>query len=162
MAADLDEVDRGILYLLQQDARRLTTREMAEQVDVSASTVRNRIEKMEEAGVIRGYYPDVDYDETGFQLHMVFMCSAPSVDRERLAREARDVSGVVSIQEVLDGKENVQIEAVGTDTDDLGRLSDELSALGLDVLHSKVLKSHHVQPFDHFGQDVVEERDAAP
>lgn len=148
---ELDDVDRGILYLLQRDARRLTTEEMADQVGVSASTVRNRIEKMEDRGVIRGYHPEIDYDETGLQLHMVFICSAPSDQRTRLATEALDVVGIVRVQEVLNGKDNIQIEAIGTDTDDLGRISDELNALGLDVLNSKIIKSDVVQPFDHFG-----------
>lgn len=155
----LDEVDRGILYLLQQDARRLTTEEMGERVSVSASTVRNRIEKLEEAGVIRGYHPELDYDETGLQLHMVFICSAPPDQRTRLAHDARGVVGVVRIQEVLNGKDNIQIEAIGTDTDDIARISDDLGELGMDVINSKIIKSTYVQPFDHFGEHIVDEDD---
>jgi Lrp/AsnC family leucine-responsive transcriptional regulator len=154
---DLDETNRAVLYMLQRDARRLTTREMADRIGVSASTVRNRIEQMEEDGIIRGYHPIVDYDEAGLQLHMVFICSAPSHERQRLAEAAREVSGVVSIAEVIDGDDNLQIEAVGVDTDDIARISDELNELGLDVVDSKILKSYHTQPFDHFGSDVVDD-----
>ena len=156
---DLDETNKAVLYLLQRDARRITTQEMAEKIGVSASTVRNRIEQLEEEGIIRGYHPDVNYDKAGLQLHVLFICSAPNPERERLAREAREVSGVVTIQEVLNGEDNVQIEAVGTDTDDIARISDELSALGFDVVNSKILKSFHTQPFDHFGQHLVDEDD---
>ncbi|ADB61163.1 putative transcriptional regulator, AsnC family [Haloterrigena turkmenica DSM 5511] len=156
---DLDATNKAVLYLLQQDARRITTQEMAEQIGVSASTVRNRIEQLESEGIIRGYHPDVDYDKAGLQLHVLFICSAPNPERERLAREAREVSGVVTIQEVLNGKDNVQIEAVGTDTDDIARVSDELSELGFDVVNSKILKSFHKQPFDHFGQQLVDENE---
>ena len=154
---NLDEVDKGILYLLQEDARGITTQEMGDRVGVSASTVRNRIEAMEEEGIIRGYHPDVDYDKAGLQLHVLFICSAESQNRDRLAAEACDVSGVVQTQEVLNGSDNLQVEAVGTDTDDMARISDELSALGLDVVNSKILKSTRVQPFDHFGESVVED-----
>lgn len=56
----LDEVDRGILYVLQQDARNTTISEIASEVDVSASTVRNRIDDMEAEGIIEGYYPKID------------------------------------------------------------------------------------------------------
>lgn len=152
---DLDETNKAVLYLLQRDARGLTTREMADEIGVSASTIRNRIEQLENEGVIRGYQPIVDYDEAGLQLHVLFICSAPNPDRERLAREAREVSGVVTIQEVLNGQQNVQIEAVGTDTDDIARIGDELSGLGLEVVNSKLLKSSHRQPFDHFGEHLV-------
>lgn len=154
---ELDDTDRGILYLLQQDARRVTTEEMGEQVGVSASTVRNRIQRLEDEGILRGYHPDVDYNRAGLQLHVFFICRAPNPERARLARQAREVSGVVGIYEVLDGGDNIQIEAVGTDTDDMARINDELSDLGLEIVNSKVIKSHHVQPFDHFGQSVVSE-----
>lgn len=153
---NLDETNRAILYLLQRDARRLTMSEMADEIGVSDSTVRNRIEQMEADGIIRGYHPIIDYDKAGLQLHMVFICSAPSHRREALAREARDVSGVVSIAEVIDGNENLQIEAVGVDTDDIARINDELHELGLDVVDSKILKSYCTQPFDHFGQDIID------
>jgi len=156
---DLDETNRAVLYMLQQDARRLTTQEMADRIGVSASTIRNRIEQMEADGIIRGYHPIVDYDKAGLQLHMVFTCSTPSHRREQLAREARDVGGVVSIAEVIDGENNVSIEAVGVDTDDIARISDEIDTLGLDVVDSKILKSYHTQPFDHFGEHIVESHD---
>ncbi|GAB3671673.1 Lrp/AsnC family transcriptional regulator [Halopiger thermotolerans] len=154
---ELDATNRAVLYLLQQDARRITTQEMADRIGVSASTVRNRIEELEEAGVIRGYHPDIDYDTAGLQLHVLFICTAPNPRREALARKARDVSGIVTIQEVLNGTENIQIEAVGTDTDDIARISDELTELGIDVVNSKILKSTHNQPFDHFGRGLVDE-----
>jgi len=51
----LDNVDRGILHELQVDARNRTAQEIADKVDVSASTVRNRIEALEANGVIEGY-----------------------------------------------------------------------------------------------------------
>lgn len=156
---ELDEVDKGILYLLQRNARHITTKEMGERVGVSASTVRNRIEQLEDEGVIRGYQPDIDYDKAGLQLHVLFICRAESADRDRLAAEACSVNGVVQTQEVLNGSDNLQIEAVGTDTDDIARISDDLAELGLDVVNSKILKSTRVQPFDHFGQSVVEDAD---
>ncbi|WP_436927616.1 Lrp/AsnC family transcriptional regulator [Halosimplex amylolyticum] len=153
---DLDEVDKGILYLLQRDARKITTKEMAEQVGVSASTVRNRIEQMEEYGIIRGYNPDIDYDKAGLQLYVEIICSAPNPQRERLADQARDISGVVSIREVLNGQENIQIDAVGTDSDDVARITDELSELGLQVVNTKIIKDTVIQPLNHFGEHVVE------
>lgn len=153
---ELDDVDQGILYLLQRDARHITTQEMGDRVGVSSSTVRNRIEKLEEEGIIRGYYPDVDYDRAGLQLHVEIICSAPNPRREQLADEAREVDGVISIREVLNGRENVQIDAVGTDSDDVARITDELCDVGLEVVNTKLIKDTFVQPFNHFGQHLVE------
>jgi len=156
----LDDTDRGILYLLQRDARGITTQEMAEGVGVSASTVRNRIQRLEDAGVIRGYFPDIDYDKAGLQLHVEFICTAPNPDRGRLATEARGVSGIISIREVLNGEKNIQIDAVGTDSEDVARINDELSELGLTVTNTKIIKDTFLQPFNHFGPaELVDQED---
>lgn len=157
---NVDQTDRAILFMLQRDARRITTEEMGEQVGVAASTIRNRINNMEAEGIIRGYHPDIDYDKAGLSLHVFFICSAPNPEREQLAKKARDVEGVIEIYEVLNGNDNLQIEAVGTDTNDMARINDELSDIGLEVVNSKVIKSHHIQPFDHFGQQIVEGEDS--
>ncbi|WP_254531144.1 Lrp/AsnC family transcriptional regulator [Natrinema gelatinilyticum] len=157
-----NDVNKAILYLLQQDSRRTTTQEMAERIGVSASAIRTRIEQMEDEGIIRGYYPSIDYDKAGLQLHLLFICRAPELGREALATEARTVRGVVGIREVLNGSANVQIEAVGTNTDDVARITDELSDLGLTVVNSKLIKSASVQPFDHFGEQIVGELDDQP
>jgi len=50
----IDEVDRSILHQLQLNARQTDT-EIAEKVDVTSTTVRNRLDKLEDGGVIRGY-----------------------------------------------------------------------------------------------------------
>ncbi|WP_267643849.1 Lrp/AsnC family transcriptional regulator, partial [Haloarchaeobius amylolyticus] len=115
----LDEVDRGILFALQEDARNTTIDEIAQQVEVSPSTVRNRIDRLEDEGIIEGYYIKVDYEKAAFPLHVLFTCSAPTEERESLAREALESRGVVDVREMLTSKRNLFIEAVATDTQDL-------------------------------------------
>lgn len=53
----LDDVDRAILHPLQQDARTLTPVDTAERLPVSDGTVRNRLARLEERGVVTGYVP---------------------------------------------------------------------------------------------------------
>ena len=76
----LDDVDRGVLYGLQQDARNATAGEIANEVDVSASTVRNRITNLVEHGIIEGYYPKLDYEKAGCALRVLFIATAPDED----------------------------------------------------------------------------------
>ena len=54
-----DEIDRKILMLLQNDAR-LSNAAIAEQVGLTASTVYERIKKLEKKGIIQGYRAIVD------------------------------------------------------------------------------------------------------
>jgi len=125
---ELENTDRGVLSHLQQGARRITTQEVTETVGVSASTVRDRTERPEASGAIRGCHPD---DEAGLQLPVEITCSGPTPRRARLATVADEVAGVVATREVLNGSENVRIDAAGTDSDDIARITDPLSDTGL-------------------------------
>lgn len=57
---ELDEKDRAILRLLETNAR-LTVREIAARVHLSATPVHERIKRMEASGVIKQYATLIDY-----------------------------------------------------------------------------------------------------
>lgn len=153
--SELDDVDRGILHMLQKDARNHTTREIGEAVGVSAGTVRNRIERLEDAGVIRGYHPDIDYETAGYQLQILFTCTAADPS-ETLAEEILDTHGVITVRKLLAGEENYHIVVVGTDTDDVSEIANSIRDYGLEIVRSEVMDVEYVQPFNHFGADVYE------
>ena len=54
MSAAMDELDREIVSILRQDARTPYT-EIAEEVDISEGTVRNRVDRLCEEGVIERF-----------------------------------------------------------------------------------------------------------
>lgn len=62
---ELDEIDREILRILQEDARTPFS-EIARQIDMSSATVHERVNRMEEADVIEGYHARVNPGEVGF------------------------------------------------------------------------------------------------
>lgn len=55
----LDEIDIQILRLLNEDARRSYS-EIAEQTDVSQPTISNRVDRLRELGIIKGFTLDLD------------------------------------------------------------------------------------------------------
>lgn len=69
METRLDETDIKILRLLQDDAR-LTTRELAEKVNLSTTPVFQRVKRLESGGFIRGYVAVLDAEKLnqGFQV----------------------------------------------------------------------------------------------
>ena len=60
----IDATDRKILGLLQQNAR-LSNAELAEAVGMNASSVFERVKKLERKGVITGYVATVDAEKLG-------------------------------------------------------------------------------------------------
>jgi Transcriptional regulators len=153
MAPDLDDTDRGILHLLQLDARNTTAQEIGDQTGVSSSTVRNRIQKLENRDVIMGYHPSINYEAANLPLTILFVITAASSERLNIVESIMGIIGVVDIRETLSDRRNLYVEAVGTSTSDLDRLSDEIHALGLDIERSEIVKQRRIQPFDHFYQE---------
>lgn len=154
---DLDEVDRGILYLLQQDARNLTPVDMADRLPVSEGTVRNRIEKMEERGVIRGYVPTIDYEAAGFPLEVVFTCTVAADRLAAVSEELLDIHGVVNVRELLAGQGNLEVTGIATDLADVMAIAAELTELDVTIESQRLTIDEHVQPFNHLGQHVAED-----
>ncbi|MDJ0839226.1 MAG: Lrp/AsnC family transcriptional regulator [Acidobacteriota bacterium] len=63
----IDETDRKILALLQEDAR-LSNAEIARRVGMASSAIHERIRKLEERGVITGYHARIDAGNLGYGL----------------------------------------------------------------------------------------------
>lgn len=56
---EIDEIDLKILKLLQNDAR-VSVKAIADNLYLSAPTVKSRINEMTEKGIIKGYYTEID------------------------------------------------------------------------------------------------------
>jgi Lrp/AsnC family leucine-responsive transcriptional regulator len=150
MTWNLDELDRYILYRLQGDARDTSSSDIADRMGVSSSTVRNRIGRLEDDGIITEYNARVDFEAAGSQLHTLIVCTAPIPDRNELARKALDVEGVVDVREVMTGEENVHVGIVGTDSNDLNRIGEALDEIGLEVNDEDLIRNEYTTPYEGF------------
>ena len=148
---ELDDVDRGILHLLQVDARNNSPADIADHVGVAPNTVRNRMEQLETHGIITGYHPEIDYERGGYQLHVLFICTVPITERQSLSDEVMQVDGVERVLETLSSQENLAIEAVGNDSEDLVRIAAALEDLGCVIDDEWFLQRSRSRPFNHFG-----------
>lgn len=148
-SSSLDTVDQAILFYLQQDGRRPLT-EIADAVNVSDNTVRNRIQAMEDEGVISGYHVNVNYDTADIQHHYVFVCTARVSKREQLAADVRDLPGVLEVTTLMTGTTNILIEAAARDKDAITELAYEIDELGLTIEHENLIREQFRQPFSGF------------
>ncbi len=65
--ADIDEIDREILRLLQANGR-ISNAQVARQVGLSAPATHARVRRLEDAGVIRQYATLLDRETIGFDM----------------------------------------------------------------------------------------------
>ncbi len=63
----MDATDRLIVALLERDAR-LTYGEIGKRVGLAASSVHDRVRKLEKGGALRGYRADVDFGLVGLPI----------------------------------------------------------------------------------------------
>ncbi|UPV77102.1 Lrp/AsnC family transcriptional regulator (plasmid) [Halorussus limi] len=150
MPRELDNVDRGILYMLQLDARNTTSQEISDKTGVSASTIRNRIERLENDNIIKGYRPELDYEAANLSLRVLFVITAPPTKRSEIVEQLLEIHGAIDVTETLTGKRNIQVEVVGRDTSDIVRITDAIHELGVSVESSEIMKQRRTQPFNHF------------
>ena len=154
---DIDDVDAAILYALQEDARNLSSGDIAERTGTSDSTVRKRIQRLEAEEVIKGYSAEVDYQQSGYPLRMLLFCTAPIPDRGELIDEILTIDGVVSVQELVTGEQNLLVTAVGESDDDITPVAQELLDMGLTVADEVLVRSHETTPFGAFDPETHEQ-----
>lgn len=149
----LDEVDRRILYRLMEDARDTSAPDIAEEVNVSAGTIRNRINRLEELGIITGYHASVDFERAAGKLTNLFVCSAPVSERERFAKQVLQIPGVVDARELMAGQRNIHVTAVGDDMNDMTRIARAIETLGIEIEDENLVQRHYRRPYHSFGPD---------
>ena len=147
---DIDEVDEAILYALQTDARDMSSGDIAERAGTSDSTVRKRIKRLEEDGVIKGYTAEVNYQASGYPLRMLLYCTASIPERGDLVEDVLGIDGVVSVQELVTGEQNLLVTAVGESDSDITSVAQELLEMGLTVADEVLVRSHETTPFGRF------------
>jgi DNA-binding Lrp family transcriptional regulator len=148
--AEIDDVDEAILYALQEDARNASSGDIAERTGTSDSTVRKRIQRLESDGVIKGYSASVDYQRSGYPLRMLLYCTASIPERGDIVADILEIDGVVSVQELVTGEQNLLVTAVGKTDGDITPVAQALLDMGLTVADEVLVRTHETTPFGKF------------
>jgi Lrp/AsnC family transcriptional regulator, leucine-responsive regulatory protein len=122
----MDARDMNILALLEQDAR-LPYAEIGERVGLAASSVHDRVRKLERAGVIKGYRAELDRAAVGFPITAIVSLAlrpASPGDIPRLVSEFPLVESCYSVA----GDNSYALVVRAPDTKALEELVDALRA----------------------------------
>lgn len=119
--AQIDQFDRKILALLQEDSR-LTNNDLSERVNLSPSQCSRRRLRLEEEGYIRRYPAVLDREKLGFPLVNIITVTLATHNRDNAQRFAALVARLPEVQEAhaLTGEMDYILKVV---TPDLKSLS---------------------------------------
>lgn len=98
---DVDETDRRIISLLEEDGRRPVT-DIADQVGLSPAAIHNRLVRLEDVGVIKGYDAIVDSEALGFEAHAVIHLRFEQGRVSEVKAQLQELPGVQSIRMLAD------------------------------------------------------------
>lgn len=90
----IDALDLRILTELQVDAR-LSFAELGRRVALSAPAVADRVQRLEEAGVITGYRAEVDPRALGFPVTVMVRIRPAIRELQRISKIAQEVPQIV-------------------------------------------------------------------
>jgi DNA-binding Lrp family transcriptional regulator len=95
---ELDETDRDILRSLNENARK-SFRDIAKELEISLTTVSNRIKMLEKAEVIKGYIPVLDPSKLGYDISAII---GVKVMHGKIVETERDLAKDPAVYAVFD------------------------------------------------------------
>ncbi len=139
-ALKLDEEDRKILRLLQEDAR-ITREEMAKKLKLSKSAVQYRIKKLEISKIIEGYYAKIDPARMGKEYQAITLVRAkysPSY-YEKLGQKLASLKGVWAVYFTF-GDSDFVLLTRGIDREDLLTTIEQMTKVsGIERTSSQIV-----------------------
>ena len=96
----IDNFDRQILRLLQQDGR-ISNQDLADRIGLSPSPCLRRVRALEEAGVIKGYRALLDAKALGYTLMALIYISMDKHTPDRFEYFEKEISQFSEVLECL-------------------------------------------------------------
>jgi Lrp/AsnC family leucine-responsive transcriptional regulator len=120
----IDDIDRKLLNILQEYAR-ISNAELARRVGMAPSGILERVKKLEERGLIRGYQARLDSKKLGSGL--VAFAFVKSDERVGGIESAESLAAIPEVQEVhhIAGEDCYLIKIRVADVEALGKLLRE-------------------------------------
>jgi DNA-binding Lrp family transcriptional regulator len=95
----LDDVDVKIINLLQKDCR-ISYREIARKLSIATGTAKNRIERLEREGVIKGYYACINSNKVGMEFAVITFIQVEGGHLVDVEKEVAKVKNVCSVYDI--------------------------------------------------------------
>lgn len=129
----IDVLDKKIIELLKENARK-SYAEIGRKVHLTASSVRERIRRLEDDGVITKYSVVLDQSKLGYNMEVFIMLNLYSGNLKSFLAV---VQGIKEVQQCyrITGNQNVQMKVLLHDQGHLQELLDKLMVYGDTTTH---------------------------
>jgi Lrp/AsnC family leucine-responsive transcriptional regulator len=124
----LDDTNRRLLAELQADAR-LSLAELGRRIGLSAPAVAERLGRLEQQGVIRGYRAEVDPEAVGYPLTVVIRVRPAPRQLHKIAELAPSLPEVVECHRIT-GEDCFLIKAHVRSVGHLEEVIDQIAVYG--------------------------------
>ncbi|MBB3120646.1 Lrp/AsnC family transcriptional regulator [Pseudoduganella violacea] len=125
----MDQIDAKIAAILRNDAR-ISYKEIAERIHLSANAVAERMRRMETAGVILGYHARLDPHALDLSLQAVIdVKMLPGVTAQAFEATLQTIPGVVEAV-LMTGSFDYMVRVACANQEALVRLTENLRARG--------------------------------
>ncbi len=128
-AVEVDALNAKLLAELQSDAR-VSLAELGRRVGLSSPAVAERLQRLEAAGVIRGYHADVDPRALGYSLTLILRIRPAPRELAKVADLARATPEVVECQRIT-GEDCLFMKAHVRDVMHMEELIDRFNPYGV-------------------------------
>ncbi len=119
-----ENLDAKLINALLADGR-ASLRSLAEELDVSVTTVSNHLSDLEEEGVVVGYSPEIDYGALGYDVTAIIQLEVEGHALPEIADRLADQPRMTSVYEVT-GDHDVVAVGKFEDTDGMNDQIKEL------------------------------------
>jgi Lrp/AsnC family transcriptional regulator, leucine-responsive regulatory protein len=148
----LDGVGWRLLRLLQENAR-LSFKQLGEAIGLTAPAVAERIRRLEESGVIKGYHANIDLNKAGLPIMAFIHLKSNNQQSMRIRKEIHQVSEVMECH-CITGEESYVLKAAVTSVAHLEHLLLSLKVYG--EVRTSLILSTQVE------RRVIDEQPVAP
>lgn len=126
-----DNLDIRIIESLSEDGRK-SLRSVAEELDVSVTTISNHLEEMEKEGMIKGFKPVLNYPELGYTVTCALMIKAEGDTIKELVDELKKEESLIYVYEITG---DFDVIAIGKFRD-----TEEMNDMIKSLLNSPMVK----------------------
>ncbi len=125
----MDSYNRKILYELQKNAR-ISYTDLGKKIGLSGPAVKERVYKMEESGIIKGYTTRLDLSKLGFSLFAIINFKMNPGNIHRFIVKLKNMPEVIECNRITGG-DNMIIKVALKETQELERIINYFIEFGV-------------------------------